>query len=122
MAKTSPPKDTPVSPGIRCPLRWRRAELGPPPPCSHPTDYPTALRLGVVAAGIIVAGLIIAIGRYAHRRRRGWLYRGSRQRRKRSRNRPGAGRLDREPPPRPGVQRRARLLTGGRVSASCWEG
>jgi hypothetical protein len=44
-------------------------ELGAPPPCSRPVDYPMALRLGIVAAGFIVAGLIIAIGRYAHRRR-----------------------------------------------------
>lgn len=41
----------------------------PPPPCSHPTDYPMALRLGIVAAGLIIGGLIVAIGRYAHRRR-----------------------------------------------------
>jgi hypothetical protein len=42
---------------------------GPPPPCSHPMDYPMALRLGIVAAGLITGGLIVAIGRYAHRRR-----------------------------------------------------
>ena len=43
---------------------------GQPPPCSHPADYPMALRLAIVAAGFIAAGLVIAIGRYAHRRRR----------------------------------------------------
>jgi hypothetical protein len=42
---------------------------GGPPPCSHPVDYPMALRLGIVAAGFILGGLIIAIGRYAHRHR-----------------------------------------------------
>ncbi len=42
---------------------------GPPPPCSHPVDYPMALRLGIVPAGFILGGLIIAIGRYAHRHR-----------------------------------------------------
>ena len=41
----------------------------PPPPCSHPVDYPMALRLGIVPAGFILGGLIIAIGRYAHRHR-----------------------------------------------------
>ena len=39
---------------------------GPPPPCSHPTDYPLSLRLGIVAAGTIAAGLLVVI-RHVHR-------------------------------------------------------
>ena len=39
---------------------------GPPPPCSHPTDYPLAFRLGIVAAGLVIAGLTVVI----HHRRR----------------------------------------------------
>lgn len=34
---------------------------GPPPPCSHPTDYPLAFRLGIVAAGLAIAGLVVVI-------------------------------------------------------------
>ena len=39
---------------------------GAPPPCSHPTDYPLAFRLGIVAAGLVIAGLAVVI----HHRRR----------------------------------------------------
>jgi hypothetical protein len=39
---------------------------GPPPPCSHPTDYPLAFRLGIVAAGLVIAALVILI---RHRQR-----------------------------------------------------
>jgi hypothetical protein len=39
---------------------------GPPPPCSHPTDYPLAFRLGIVAAGLVIAALVVLI---RHRRR-----------------------------------------------------
>jgi len=34
---------------------------GPPPPCSHPTDYPLAFRLGILGAGLVAAGLILLI-------------------------------------------------------------
>jgi hypothetical protein len=54
---------------IHRPLLYCSYLGGPPPPCSHPVDYPMALRLGIVAAGFILGGLIIAIGRYAHRHR-----------------------------------------------------
>ncbi len=54
---------------IHRPLLYCSYPGGPPPPCSHPVDYPMALRLGIVAAGFILGGLIIAIGRYAHRHR-----------------------------------------------------
>jgi hypothetical protein len=36
---------------------------GPPPPCSHPTDYPLAFRLGIVGVGLVIAGLIVLIRR-----------------------------------------------------------
>ena len=36
---------------------------GPPPPCSHPTDYPLAFRLGIVGAGLVIAGLILLVRR-----------------------------------------------------------
>ena len=39
---------------------------GPPPRCSHPTDYPLAFRLAIVAAGLVIAGLSVVI---RHRRR-----------------------------------------------------
>jgi hypothetical protein len=55
---------------IHRPLLYCSSPGGPPPPYSHPVDYPRALRLGIVAAGFILGGLIIAIGRYAHRHRR----------------------------------------------------
>jgi len=54
---------------IRRTLSYCSYDGGPPPPCSHPTDYPMTLRLGIVAAGLVVAGLSIAIRRYAHRHR-----------------------------------------------------
>jgi len=34
----------------------------PAPPCSHPTDYPLDLRIGIVAAGLIVAAVTILVG------------------------------------------------------------
>ncbi len=34
---------------------------GPPPPCSHPTDYPLAFRLGIMGVGLVIAGLIVLI-------------------------------------------------------------
>jgi hypothetical protein len=54
---------------IHRPLLYCSYPGGPPPPCSHPMDYPMALRLGIMAAGFILGGLIIAIGMYAHRHR-----------------------------------------------------
>jgi len=37
-------------------------------PCHAPPDYPVALRLAIVAGGLLAAGVIVAIGKYARRR------------------------------------------------------
>ncbi|MHB1433823.1 MAG: hypothetical protein ACYCVZ_17135 [Streptosporangiaceae bacterium] len=46
---------------IHRPLTYCSYLGGPPPPCAHPTDYPLALRLGIVAAGLVTAALIASI-------------------------------------------------------------